>query len=34
MISQPHKYLLAGLVLGVLAYWVWQKRSHPGNEGG
>lgn len=27
MISQQHKYLLAGVVVGILAYWAWSRRA-------
>lgn len=36
MINQNHKYLLVGVLVGLLAYWVWAKRSGsgPSSEGG
>lgn len=32
MMTQAHKYFLAGLVVGVIALWVWHRRS--GGSGG
>jgi hypothetical protein len=26
-VSQNHKYLFAGLVVGVLLYWAWTRRA-------
>lgn len=28
--TSQHKYLLAGIVIGALALWVWQKRTQQG----
>jgi len=33
MIQQNHKYLIAGVVLGLLAMYVWHRRQ-AGPEGG
>jgi hypothetical protein len=33
MMTQAHKYLLVGILVGLAAYWVWQRRSSPGGGG-
>lgn len=32
--NQNHKYLLIGVLVGVLALWVWNRRSGAGGMGG
>lgn len=27
MIGQQHKYLLAGVIVGLVAYWAWSQRA-------
>jgi hypothetical protein len=33
MMTSQHKYLIAGLLLGMAVFYVWQRRSSHGSEG-
>lgn len=34
MITQTHKALVIGIVVGMIAMWVWQRRSAGGSSEG